>query len=79
MTSMTSSNGHVAKPRLRSLRCAIYARKSNEDRLQQEFTSLDAQGPACRVRHRSWVAALACRLRRSGRKNRWRTRRSPGV
>ena len=29
------------------LRCAIYTRKSTEERLDQEFNSLDAQREAC--------------------------------
>lgn len=32
---------------LRTLRCAIYTRKSTEEGLQQEFNSLDAQREAC--------------------------------
>lgn len=31
----------------RRLRCAIYTRKSTEERLEQEFTSLDGQREAC--------------------------------
>src|SRR5712671_4245973 len=32
---------------LRSLRCAVYTRKSTEHGLEQEFNSLDAQRDAC--------------------------------
>ena len=43
----------------RSLRCAIYTRKSTEDGLEQEFNSLDAQREACAAyilsqRHEGW-------------------------
>jgi site-specific DNA recombinase len=34
------------KPPTRSLRCAIYTRKSTEHGLEQEFNSLDAQREA---------------------------------
>lgn len=42
-------------------RCAIYARKSNEKGLEQEFNSLDAQREACEAyvksqAHEGWVA-----------------------
>lgn len=33
---------------MKSLRCAVYTRKSTEDGLEQEFNSLDAQREACR-------------------------------
>jgi DNA invertase Pin-like site-specific DNA recombinase len=29
------------------IRCAIYTRKSSEERLEQDFNSLDAQRVAC--------------------------------
>ena len=35
------------KPEKRKLRCAVYARKSSEEGLEQEFNSLDAQREAC--------------------------------
>lgn len=43
----------------KSLRCAIYTRKSTEDGLEQEFNSLDAQRVACAAyiesqRHEGW-------------------------
>ena len=43
----------------RSLRCAIYTRKSTEEGLEQEFNSLDAQREACAAyilsqRHEGW-------------------------
>ncbi|MCO6419844.1 recombinase family protein [Siccirubricoccus sp. KC 17139] len=42
------------------LRCAIYTRKSSEERLEQEFNSLDAQREACEAyirsqRHEGWT------------------------
>ena len=42
-------------------RCAIYARKSNENGLEQEFNSLDAQREACEAyvksqAHEGWIA-----------------------
>ncbi len=48
------------EPRKRSLRCAIYTRKSTEDGLEQEFNSLDAQREACAAyilsqRHEGWT------------------------
>ena len=44
---------------MRSLRCAVYTRKSTEDGLEQEFNSLDAQREACEAyvlsqRHEGW-------------------------
>ena len=41
------------------IRCAIYARKSSEEGLEQEFNSLDAQREACEAyiksqRHEGW-------------------------
>ena len=44
----------------RSLRCAIYTRKSSEEGLEQEFNSLHAQREACEAyiksqRHEGWV------------------------
>src|SRR5467141_4007857 len=43
-------------------RCAIYARKSSEEGLEQEFNSLQAQSEACEAyirsqRHEGWVLA----------------------
>jgi len=43
----------------RSIRCAIYTRKSSEEGLEQEFNSLDAQREACEAyvasqRHEGW-------------------------
>jgi len=45
-------------------RCAIYTRKSSEERLEQEFNSLAAQREACEAyicsqRHEGWVVARA--------------------
>lgn len=44
----------------RTIRCAIYTRKSTEDGLEQDFNSLDAQREACAAyvlsqRHEGWV------------------------
>ncbi len=46
----------------RTIRCAIYTRKSSEDGLEQEFNSLDAQFEACTAyiasqRHEGWKLA----------------------
>src|SRR2546425_12359152 len=46
--------------RARTLRCAIYTRKSSEEGLEQEFNSLHAQREACEAfiksqRHEGWV------------------------
>ena len=43
----------------RKIRCAIYTRKSSEEGLEQEFTSLDAQREACEAyvksqKHEGW-------------------------
>jgi DNA invertase Pin-like site-specific DNA recombinase len=45
----------------RRVRCAIYARKSSEEGLEQDFNSLDAQREACEAfilsqKHEGWVA-----------------------
>ena len=47
--------------RVRTLRCAIYTRKSSEEGLEQEFNSLDAQREACEAyiasqKHEGWKA-----------------------
>ena len=44
-----------------TIRCAIYARKSSDEGLEQEFNSLDAQREACEAyivsqRHAGWIA-----------------------
>jgi site-specific DNA recombinase len=41
-----SANGPNETPGTRTLRCAIYTRKSTEEGLQQDFNSLDAQREA---------------------------------
>jgi site-specific DNA recombinase len=46
----------------RTIRCAVYTRKSTEEGLEQEFNSLDAQREACVAyiasqRHEGWVLA----------------------
>ena len=48
----------------RSVRCAIYTRKSSEEGLEQEFNSLQAQREACEAfinsqRHEGWVCQRA--------------------
>jgi len=58
------SDRHSAKPNGRgegakTIRCAIYTRKSTEEGLEQEFNSLDAQAEACAAyitsqRHEGW-------------------------
>ncbi|MFK7943862.1 MAG: hypothetical protein AB8B85_13235 [Paracoccaceae bacterium] len=45
---------------MKTIRCAIYTRKSSEDGLEQEFNSLDAQREACASyvasqKHEGWV------------------------
>ena len=55
-TSMTRRN--------RTVRCAIYTRKSSEEGLEQEFNSLQAQREACEAfiasqRHEGWVCLRA--------------------
>ncbi len=54
------TKGKIAKPVTQKLRCAIYTRKSSEEGLEQEFTSLDAQREACEAyiksqRHEGWI------------------------
>ena len=36
-----------ASPKPRTIRCAIYTRKSSEEGLEQDFNSLHAQREAC--------------------------------
>lgn len=48
------------QPATRTLRCAVYTRKSTERGLEQDFNSLDAQREACEAyiasqRHEGWV------------------------
>ena len=50
----------TVRPRGRTLRCAIYTRKSSEEGLEQEFNSLQAQREACMAyirsqRHEGWT------------------------
>ena len=50
--------------RVRTLRCAIYTRKSSEEGLEQDFNSLQAQREACEAyiasqRHEGWKALPA--------------------
>lgn len=49
----------------RTIRCAIYTRKSSEDGLEQDFNSLDAQREACEAyiksqQHEGWVLIEKC-------------------
>src|SRR6201987_6410148 len=51
--------------RIERVRCAIYTRKSSEEGLDHEFTSLQAQREACEAfinsqRHEGWVCLPAC-------------------
>jgi DNA invertase Pin-like site-specific DNA recombinase len=53
-----------ARPGARTVRCAIYTRKSSEEGLEQEFNSLDAQREACAAfilsqKHEGWVVIEA--------------------
>jgi site-specific DNA recombinase len=43
----------VEQPRHRTLRCAIYTRKSSEEGLERDFNSLHAQREACEAFIRS--------------------------
>src|SRR2546430_16926432 len=38
---------HTERPAVRKVRCAVYTRKSTEERPAMEFNSLDAQPEAC--------------------------------
>ena len=56
---MTRS-GSSGSRRNATIRCAIYARKSSEEGLDQEFNSLQAQREACEAfinsqRHEGWI------------------------
>jgi hypothetical protein len=42
--------------RARTVRCAVYTRKSHEEGLEQDFNSLDAQREACEAYVRSQKA-----------------------
>src|SRR4051794_33891211 len=51
------------KPIVRKRRCAVYTRKSNEEGLEMEFNSLDAQREACEAyivsqRAEGWVQVV---------------------
>lgn len=57
MNKKPHSSGQLRK----KLRCAIYARKSSEEGLEQDFNSLDAQREACAAfiasqKHEGWTA-----------------------
>ncbi|MEI8129341.1 MAG: recombinase family protein [bacterium] len=50
----------MIKTAVKTIRCAIYARKSTEEGLEQDFNSLDAQREACEAyiksqQHEGWV------------------------
>ena len=52
------------RARIRTLRCAIYTRKSSEEGLEQDFNSLQAQREACEAyiasqKHEGWKALPA--------------------
>ena len=54
-------NSNVAPGKNKTLRCAIYTRKSHEEGLEQEFNSLDAQRESAEhyieaQRMRGWIA-----------------------
>ena len=56
------------KPTRRTLRCAIYTRKSSEEGLEQAFNSLDARWEACEAyiksqRHEGWTTVANIDLR----------------
>ena len=51
----------LERPRAKTLRCAIYTRKSSEEGLEQDFNSLQAQREACEAyiasqKHEGWKA-----------------------
>ena len=57
--SAASTTRHTGR-----IRCAIYTRKSSEERLEQEFNSLQAQREACEAfinsqQHEGWVCLRA--------------------
>src|ERR1700753_4186445 len=52
------------RERSKTLRCAIYTRKSSEEGLEQDFNSLHAQRESCEAyiksqRHEGWVVVPA--------------------
>ena len=60
------SKGRTGKTRggARTVRCAIYTRKSSEEGLEQDFNSLDAQRESCEAfilsqKHEGWAALSA--------------------
>ena len=62
--SRRRSGSAVHAERRRTLRCAIYTRKSSEEGLEQSFNSLDAQRDACEAfiisqKHEGWIALPA--------------------
>ena len=57
---MNKKADNVSGQRPKKLRCAIYARKSSEEGLEQDFNSLDAQRDACEAliasqKHEGWT------------------------
>ena len=58
---MRKSKQDIPKPSPACLRCAIYTRKSTEEGLEQDFSSLDAQREAAEAsiksqRREGWIA-----------------------
>src|SRR5262249_38447627 len=55
---------HNGVPATKTVRCAIYTRKSTEEGLEQEFNSLDAQREAAEAylasqQHQGWIGLPA--------------------
>ena len=57
-------NSNVAPGKNKTLRCAIYTRKSHEEGLEQEFNSLDAQRESAEhyIQLRGCGAGRLCRI-----------------
>ena len=56
-------NSNVAPGKNKTLRCAIYTRKSHEEGLEQEFNSLDAQRESAEHYIESQIGRASCRER----------------
>ena len=59
-----ANSAKASRPPARKMRCAIYARKSSEEGLEQAFNSLDAQREACAAfvlsqKHEGWTVVPA--------------------
>lgn len=55
-----SGSRQISTMEMKTLRCAIYTRKSSEDGLEQDFNSLHAQREACEAyissqKHEGWI------------------------